>query len=179
STCRDTSFIARVAGAAPPEPLSQGDWRDFHPRRLDGKRILFSSERSGRLQLWAYDLGSRRIQPLGAPGTHEGSASVDGARMVYLDPDRGPGIWSAPVAGGAPRQPTTSPSDDGPQLAFDGERVVFERTEPGRGAQLFVVTPGGEPRALTSAGGEAAAPSPVDDAVVYIEPAGPGGGRVM
>ena len=180
STCKDTSSIARVGGAGgTAQPLSQGDWRDFHPRRLGADRILLSSERSGRLQLWSYDLAGAKVQPIGAPGTHEGSASVDGSTLVYLDPERGPGVWLASVSGGTPARLTGDASDDAPEFAYDGRHVVFERTEAGKPPRPFVVSEGEAARPLIEAAGEMAAPSPADDTVVYVEPGAPGSARVM
>jgi len=141
--------------------------------------VLFESERSGGLQLWSYDLATKGVAPRAGAGTHSGSASSDGKSLVFLDPKRGPGVFLASAAGGAPRQLTRSAGDDAPQLAFDGRRVIFERKEGTSAPRLFVVEDGAEPRALAPPGWVQAAPSPTDDTLLVLDTTVPVGARVM
>jgi Tol biopolymer transport system component len=179
STCRQSTYVARVGAEDPVEPLSHGDWIDFYPRRIDDGHVLIESERSGVLQLWSYNLTARTVTPLATPGTHSGSASPDGKSIVFLDPRRGPGVFLAPITGGAPRQLTRAQGDDAPQFAFDGKRIVFERKAGATAAQLFVVEAGGQPKPLAPPGWVDAAPSPVDDTLVVLDTTLASGVRVM
>src|SRR5262249_60353994 len=132
--------IARVGGAtpAPTEPLSRGDWEDLYPRAVDAHSILFESQRSGRLQIWSYDVTSKQVKALAPPGSHSGSVSKDGKTLFYLDPDRGPGVWAVALDGGAPRRISSGAGDDWPPVAYDGPTVVFQRHQPGPDAPLFL-----------------------------------------
>jgi Tol biopolymer transport system component/DNA-binding winged helix-turn-helix (wHTH) protein len=128
----------------------------------DGGTLAFSSDRSGRLELYVRPLapGARET-----PVTSDGNDNVqpawspDGRYIAYHSMRRG-GLWLVPALGGTPRQLTAFGS--APAWSPDGRRVAFSSlglasldgmTQPT--ATLFVLdvaTAAAEPRPLTTAG---------------------------
>jgi len=86
----------------------------------DGKTVLFSSNRTGKKQIFRQHLGQDLAEPL-IPGDSEGSAeegpdvSPDGHWILYLSSPRGATtarVMRIPVSGGPPEQVTEFRPDD-------------------------------------------------------------------
>jgi Tol biopolymer transport system component len=136
----------------------------------DGGTLVFSSDRSGRLELYVRPLvpGARET-----PVTSDGQDNVqpawspDGRYIAYHSMRRG-GLWLVPALGGTPRQVTTFGS--APAWSPDGRRIAFSSlglasldgmTQPT--ATLFVLdvaAPEAEPQPLTTAGAPPAGHGP-------------------
>lgn len=93
----------------------------------------------------------------------------DGKRAVFTGVGK---IWTAPLAGGAPRRLTTSPLHEyAPTISPDGKWVAFVSQSDTGGARLMKVpAEGGTPVALTPAGGSytSIAWNPDGDKLVYV-----------
>ena len=101
--------------------------------------------------------------------------SPDGTRVAFVkvtvnqDKDRyETALWLVSAQGGEPQRLTNGPNDSAPRWAPDGSRLLFTRSAEKDGkpqpSQLYVLSfAGGEPAALTTLpGGAAAAASQAD-----------------
>ncbi|MBD8526970.1 TolB family protein [Pseudomarimonas arenosa] len=154
--------------------LYQGDWEDADPQySVDGKQLLFRSNRSGSWELWlAAADGSQPRQLTNDPANDavashhyggEGPARFapggDWIAWVRRFPDRGFDIWRMDLASGVVRNlteahigddsyPAVSP--DGHWIAFDSERdsagdsEIFVMPSEGGDAQRISWSPGAD-----------------------------------
>ena len=129
----------------------------------DGERIVYSSDRSGRFEIYIRPLegGGRESQITNDNGQNIQPAwSPDGKWIAYHSALRG-GIWIVAPTGGEPRQVVTNGSQpawsrDSTHLAFRGGDVFSvapgDLLTPDRPQVFIVSAAGGTPRALTQAG---------------------------
>jgi Tol biopolymer transport system component len=168
STCLEVNYLALVRDGSPPRTLARGEWHDAYPVRIDDKRMAFTSDRSGPQQVWILEPESGEARPITDAGSYGGAGSSDGKELVYVSV-RDKGIWRMPLAGGAPRQLTTDPTDTAPRFTRDG-RVVFERSATGEQSRIWIMAADGTgARPLTPQGAYDPAPSPIDDTLVYTD----------
>jgi Tol biopolymer transport system component len=124
----------------------------------DGKRVAFSSNRSGAFEIWLADSdGSHQQQLTTFRGPITGSPrwSPDGKWIAF---DSRPGGHSAvfviPTDGGAPRQLTEGQHDDiVPSWSHDGASVYFCSNRSGESQIWRVPTGGGTAVRVTANGG--------------------------
>jgi len=120
----------------------------------DGKRIVFSSQRSGRQGVWiSSDDGSNLVQ-LSNPNYESGSPqwSPDGSRIAFdsLPRDRWE-IYVADVAERKPRKLITNISGViRPHWSRDGKWIYFTSNEPGRMGVYRCPASGGDAVALSN-----------------------------
>jgi TolB protein len=124
----------------------------WHP---DGDRILVTSYRGGRPELWVYRLSDRSFKrlPLGHVAMG-GAFSPDGSRLAFTAADGADtDVWVASADGtGARRLTTTGALDLSPTWSPDGKRIAFVSDRSGT-PQLFVMNADGtEQRRLTFQG---------------------------
>jgi Tol biopolymer transport system component len=74
----------------------------------DGKSIYFSSNRTGRMELWKQDLGSGVAAQITQHGAFSAIESYDGKYLYYVK-FFSPGIWRMPLSGGAEERITDQP----------------------------------------------------------------------
>jgi eukaryotic-like serine/threonine-protein kinase len=144
----------------------------------DGKRIAFSSDRSGTFEIWVSDAdGSHPTQLTSFAGPITGTPhwSPDGKSIVF---DSRPGghaaIFVISASGGEPRQLTEGTSDDiVPDWSHDGREIYFTSSRTA-GQQIWKMPAGGgSAMQVTHNGGFVAAESS-DGAWLYFGK--PGGG---
>jgi Tol biopolymer transport system component len=183
STCKSSSFLARIVSGRAVPLTRAGGWTDGWPTVLDGRHLLFTSDRAGTSQVWRLDLETGATAPFAPPGTLRAAVSPDRRQVAWaaLDP---PGIRVAPVGAGGTvgeaRRITDHRGDTGPQLSPDGTQVLFVRIDDSGGERVWAVPAvGGEPRAVTPPHGAVASISPVADEVVYLLSRGEDGVDVL
>jgi Tol biopolymer transport system component len=103
----------------------------------DGKRIAFSSNRSGTLQVWVCDRDGSHVDQLTSfpePGAALSTWSPDGRYIAFSSSGRGNGdIYVIAAQGGAPRQLTAESSTEGaPNWSRNGRWVYFASNRTGR-----------------------------------------------
>jgi Tol biopolymer transport system component len=135
----------------------------------DGKRITFSSDRSGSFELWACEAdGSKPVQltdfsgQAGAPfdpSTHPAAIwSPDGRQIAFdASPDGNADIFVISGEGGRPRRLTEDPAEDNaPSWSRDGRWIYFGSNRSGRMEIWKMPSDGGEARQVTKGGGSVA-----------------------
>jgi TolB protein len=124
----------------------------WHP---DGDRILVTSYRGGRPELWVYRLSDRSFRRLPTGHVAVGGAfSPDGTRLAFTSADGGDtDVWVASADGtGARRLTSGAALDLSPAWSPDGSRLAFVSDRAGT-PQLYVMSAsGGDPRRLTFQG---------------------------
>jgi Tol biopolymer transport system component len=144
---RDLWTIPAV-GQGEPEPLAVTDdpAMDWNPVwSPDGKRLYFSSERGGSMNLWrvAIDEKSGRVrgqpEPVTTPSRSSGSISFsrDGKQMMYVSLDRRSSIQRLGL------DPATGRVSDPPGPVFRGSRAIYTQD----------ISPSGDWIAFTTLGG--------------------------
>ena len=125
--------IFRLHAAGAPEPVLVSTAWDYNPRfSPDGRRIAFSSGRSGEVEeIWLSSAdGSGARQLTRGPGTRQTlpAWSPDG-RHIAFESTAASGrtdIWVISADGGTPRRVTTDPGDENaPVWSRDGKRIYF------------------------------------------------------
>jgi TolB protein len=124
--------------------------------RPDGRAILFTSYRSGRPELWTFDLASRRPQRLLAIGdlTTGGVYSPDGRQIAFTaSQDGNSDVWVANADGTGARRLTNDPAIDGsPTWSPDGKRICFVSNRAGNPHLYLMNADGSAQRRLTFQG---------------------------
>jgi eukaryotic-like serine/threonine-protein kinase len=109
--------------------LTEGPFSDRQPvYSPDGRSILFTSDRSGNLDIWRLDRATGELRRL---TDHEASDwdpafSPDGERLLFSSDRSGRfQIWIANADGSSPRQVTDLENAQNPTMTADGEWIVF------------------------------------------------------
>ena len=131
----------------------------------DGKRVAFSSDRSGAFEIWLADSDGSHPQQLTAfrgPITGSPRWSPDGKWIAF---DSRPGGHSAvfviPSEGGGPRRLTEGQHDDLlPNWSHDGASVYFCSNRSGESQIWRLPAAGGTPVRITTNGGFESLESP-------------------
>ncbi|MBL8291890.1 MAG: PD40 domain-containing protein [Bryobacterales bacterium] len=157
---------------------SRGESRaEFSP---DGKKIAFSSARSGSSEIWVCDRDGSNAVPLtsfGGPVTDGTDWSPDGRRIAFHSRAEGQAeIYSISSEGGVPRRLTNSPADDVvPRWSQDGEWIYFGSNRGGRYEVWKMPAEGGTALPVTKNGGLLAEESPDRKYLYYTKIRGTGG----
>ena len=167
--------------AGKPERLVFSTRQDFEPRYApDGRKIAFTSDRSGANEVWICDAnGSNPLQLTSMNATMTSGArwSPDGQRLVFLSSLEGQQeIYLIGVNGGKPLRLTNNPAhDSAPSWSRDGKWIYFASNRSGRfEVWKMPPDPNGAPVQVTHDGGFSAIES-VDGKVLYYGKARGGG----
>ncbi len=155
----DTPGAGEAASSAPTVAIASTR-ADIHPQLSpDGRRVAFTSTRSGEWEIWTSDLdGGNAVQlsSLHAPtGTGVPHWSPDGRQIVFASDAEGQfDIFLVPSGGGKPRNVTSHPAmDHVPTFSNDGQWIYFSSTRTGDYQVWKVRLSGGEPVQITKDGG--------------------------
>jgi Tol biopolymer transport system component len=169
--------LAGAGGEAQSGPLIASTQMDQGPNYSpDGRRIAFSSDRSGNNEIWVADSDGRTATQLThfeGPYTNNPSWSPDGKWIAFDSrPADSADIYVIPAAGGKPRNLTSDPSSDVlPSWSHDGRWIYFTSNRgPGAAEEIWKMPADGGPATqLTHHGGRRALESP-DGRFVYFAP---------
>jgi Tol biopolymer transport system component/predicted Ser/Thr protein kinase len=159
---RDADIWKWEAGAAAKNFISStliDNNAQFSP---DGKRIAFSSSRSGVMEIWVCGSdGSNPVQLTNGLGRHQGTPRWSPeSRWIAFDSQDEDGHWDVYVidaAGGQSRRITPYPSDEFiPNFSRDGKWIYFSSNRGGKFEIWRIPTAGGESVQVTDRGGNVA-----------------------
>ncbi len=144
----------------------------------DDKEYLFVAEEpaTGRWQVWL-GFADGKGEPVILRDGRTPDWSPDKSQIAYqgTDPEgNNPGIYLAPYGGGEPTRVTTHESDRSPDFSPDGSRLAYMSTQEGSWNIYVVGVNGGQPRRLTTGGGNHGLPawSPDGSQIAYVSDTG-------
>jgi len=113
----------------------------------DGTTLLFSSNRSGPVDIWSVPVAGGEPTQFAASPTPDlwPHYSPDGRWVVFQSARRGTmDLWVAPAAGGEPRQLTDWPSFEGePRWSPDGSTIAFVSDRDVARAEVWTIPAAG------------------------------------
>jgi len=154
----------------------QDEGPQFSP---DGRRVVFTSARSGETQIWLADAdGSSPKQLTHGPGGWRGWPrwSPDGRQIAYDAAQSESGrfdVWTVDAEGGSERRLTQDPGDENnPSWSGDGRFVYFaampEQADPPVAEIWRIPAAGGTAERLTHGGGGSPYESPDGKTLFYM-----------
>lgn len=151
-----------LAGGGVPGKLIFSTRRDNNPLfSPDGRRVTFSSDRSGSHQVWiagADGSDQRQLTSMGGTMTSGGRWSPDGRWIVFIsNADGQMDVYRTTPDGRTPERLTTDPAHDtGPCYSRDGRWIYFASNRSGPFQVWRMAAAGGAPTQVTRNGGYAA-----------------------
>jgi Tol biopolymer transport system component len=182
----DTNIWVRetTTSVPPPHKLVPSTRPDTHPQfSPDGRRLAFTSERSGSFQIWvANSDGSNLLQltTLARGFINAPRWSPDGKVIVFTAAqNNNQDIYSVPADGGSLRRVTSAASREGrPSWSRDGRWIYFYSNRTGRPEIWKIPAKGSEEIQVTTDGGHESFESP-DGKLLYYEDYGVKGLRSL
>jgi Tol biopolymer transport system component len=171
---------ARRATSAPASFISSTRLEETPKFSPDGRRIAFTSNRSGSDELWVCDAEGKnpaQLTNFGGPHTHAPGWSHDGSLIAFASLATGNGdIYVVGADGGSPRRLTSDPSAElEPSWSSDGRWIYFSSDRTGRSEVWKMPAAGGTAIQLTRGGGQNPTESPDGRAVYYLRGQGESG----
>jgi dipeptidyl aminopeptidase/acylaminoacyl peptidase len=124
-------------GGEPPRWLTQGTGSDRQPvYSRDGEWILFSSDRTGNLELWTVSRKNGEVRRLTEDDAEDWDPAFfpDGQHIIWSSKRSGHfEIWTAASDGSGARQLSHDGVDaENPSVSPDGKSIVFGSLHPGK-----------------------------------------------
>jgi Tol biopolymer transport system component/predicted Ser/Thr protein kinase len=140
----------------------------------DGKKIAFTSERSGNLEIWVCDSnGSNPVQltSFRGPAVTTPRWSPDSGRIAFdSDAEGNYDIWVIDANGGKAQRMTTHPANDGnPSWSRDGRWIYFDSARTGEQQVWKIPAGGGDAIQVTRDRGFAPLESPDGKFLYYVK----------
>ncbi len=139
-----------------PVPVTEGPFRDRQPvYSPDGRWLLFTSNRSGNLDVWRRDRTTGEIQRL---TDHEAedwdpALSPDGRQLLFSSNRSGRyQIWIAESDGSSPRRVTDFENAQNPTMSADGAWISFVRQDAGENDGIWKIHPDGSAATAVAVG---------------------------
>jgi len=170
----ETSVPGAPASRPPVVSIASTRLEDMPQFSPDGRRVAFTSDRSGTWEIWVSDPdGSNSVQltSMGAVAAGYPHWSPDGKQIVFHSNVDGQWeVYLIPASGGKPRNVTNHPAvDDFPSFSRDGRWIYFSSSRSGDAGHTIWKAPasGGDAVQVAKAAGLAPQESP-DGAYVYF-----------
>jgi WD40 repeat protein len=151
---------------------------------LDGRRLAFESDRSGKRTIWVANRDGSQAAPLIAGDaftTGSPAWSPDGKWIAFdTRRDGNPELYVVSSDGGPARRITNHPSVDAvPSWSHDGKWIYFSSDRTGRFEIFKVPLEGGDPVQVTRNGGFGTQESADGKYLYYSRIRGPGSGSLI
>jgi serine/threonine protein kinase len=170
----DTSAPGATASSPPVVSISSTREDSMPQLSPDGRRVAFTTMRSGGWEIWLTDPdGGNAVQltSMGARAAGYPHWSPDGERIVFHSNLEGQ--WEAyviPTAGGKPRNLSAHPGMDSfPSFSRDGQWVYFNSNRTGKGQIWKIPASGGDAVQVTNNVGYAPLESPDGAYLYYVQ----------
>ena len=163
--------------AEQPEPLMRASWNDYAPAlSLDNRRTVFSSDRTGNIDIWLLEEGAQPVPLTDQVGQDlQPVWSHDDSMIAFFSNVRGnDDIYVMPVDGGEPVPLTPAESNDiNPYWSSDSTRLGFVSDRSGQSEVWVMNADGSDARQLTTIGtiGHTARWSPDDEWLLFTSTA--------
>jgi eukaryotic-like serine/threonine-protein kinase len=160
--------------ASPPTEFVSSTRNEDNPQfSADGRKIVFTSDRSGNFEIWLCNSDGSHAVPvtsMGGPPAGMPRWSPDGERIAFdANPDGNWDIFVVAASGGKPRQLTNQPSSEAiPSWSHDGKWIYF-CSQTGQFQVWKVPAEGGKAVQVTRKGGLVAFESPDGRFVYYTK----------
>jgi Tol biopolymer transport system component len=177
------SVDGAAPGAAPRQITYTTRWNWNPSASPDGKRIAFTSDRSGASEIWVADRdgdNALKLTAFDGPYTSGPSWSPDGRHLLFDSPavDGNFDLYEVDPDGGAPKRLTTAPAEDRfAHFSADGKWIYFSSRRSGAWEIWRMPAAGGDAQQVTFKGGYYSQPGP-DGAVYFSRDWTPGVWRV-
>jgi Tol biopolymer transport system component/predicted Ser/Thr protein kinase len=148
---------------------------EVHPNfSPDGRRVAFTSDRSGSWEIWVADPdggNAVKLTSMDATNTGAPSWSPDGRSIVFGSDQPGQfDLYVIAAEGGKPRRLTTHPAfDQAAIFSRDGRWLYFTSNRTGRFQIWRMPANGGDPIPITRSGGWIAGEAPDGAHLYYID----------
>jgi Tol biopolymer transport system component/DNA-binding winged helix-turn-helix (wHTH) protein len=166
----ESSSPGSIASAPPARFISSTRLEAVPQLSPDGRRVAFTSDRSGRWEIWLADADGANAVQLTSMGADSGAPcwSPGGDRIVFQSNPEGQfEIYVIPTTGGKPRNVTSHPATDGrPSFSRDGRWIYFGSNRNGYRQIWKIPSSGGNAIQVTKNSAFAAFESP-DGAYLY------------
>ena len=170
----DTSAAGAVAASPPVVAISSTRQDDMPQLSPDGRRVAFTSTRSGDWEIWVSDLdGSNAVKltSMGARVSGYPHWSPDGDRIVFhSNPDGQPDVFWVPAAGGKPKNLSLNSANDAfPSYSRNGQWIYFTSNRSGQYRIWKMPSSGGDSVPVTNSVGYEPQESPDGAWLYYVE----------
>ncbi|MBK5294493.1 MAG: PD40 domain-containing protein [Acidobacteriia bacterium] len=170
----ETSAPGTMASSPPARSISSTRRDDMAQLSPDGRRVAFTTTRSGGWEIWLADPdGSSAVQltTQGARVAGYPHWSPGGDRIVFhSNPEGQAEVYVIPTAGGKPRNLTSHPAlDSFPSFSRDGQWIYFNSNRTGEGQIWKIPASGGDAVRVANIAGYAPIESPDGAYIYYVE----------
>jgi serine/threonine protein kinase/Tol biopolymer transport system component len=171
-----TSAPGAPPDSAPAVTIASTRLEDMPHLSPDGRRVAFTSDRSGDWEIWTSDIDGRNAVAL--TSMHDAGAGYprwnpNGDQIVYhTNVDGQWEVYVVSVNGGKPRRITDHPASDySPSFSRDGNWIYFSSNRDGTTTQSLwkVAATGGEPIQLTTRAAFGPQASPDGAFIYYVQ----------
>jgi serine/threonine protein kinase/Tol biopolymer transport system component len=169
-----TKAPGAVASGPPVSAIASSRLESMPQFSPDGRRVAFTSDRTGRWEIWVSDPdGANAVQltSLGAVATGYPHWSPDGEWITFhTNVDGQWEVYVVPAGGGKPRNVSADPASDvSPSFSHDGRWIYFDSNRSGESRIWKVPASGGEAVPVTRTSGWAPLESPDGAALYWVE----------
>ena len=170
----DTSAPGTTASSPPVVSISSTRADDMPQFSPDGRRVAFTSDRSGGFEIWVADPdGSNAVQltSMGARASGYPHWSPDGERIVFHSNLEGQWeVYAIPSAGGKPRNLSSDPASDFfPSFSRDGRWIYLNSNRTGDFHIWKIPASGGDAVQVAESIGYAPQEAPDGASIYYVE----------
>jgi len=170
----ETSAPGATASSPPVVSISSTKNDSMAQLSPDGRRVAFTSDRSGEWEIWVADPdGSNAVQltSMGAGTTGYPRWSPDGERIAFHSNLEGQWeVYVIPAAGGKPRNLTSHPSPDSfPSFSRDGRWIYLTSNRTGEQQIWKLPASGGDAVQVANGVGYAPEESPDGASIYYVQ----------